>query len=95
MTLEEWFNMKGKRFLELKLRGGEKLIRDPDYQMHDLDIKEVAEFFRLVGQLDGLLWSVWPSQPEEVQGFCNDAKKFFKDMEKEYKVIRNMPRGFA
>jgi hypothetical protein len=95
MTLDEWFDMKGKRFLELKLKGGWKLIKDPDSDSHGLNAREVVEFCRLVGQLDGLIWMLMPSQPEERQRFDEEAKRFFKDREREYKVTRNLPRGRA
>ncbi len=87
--------MKGRRFLELKLKGGGKLIKDPDCQNHNLDVKELAEFHRLLGQLDGMFWFLQPPQPEEMEKFREDTKKFFKEMEREYKMIRNLPRGCA
>lgn len=95
MMLAEWFDLKGKRFLELKLKGGWKLLRDPDCRTHGLNMRELGEFCRLLGQLDGLFWFLQPSQPEERRKFRDDTRNFFKEMEKEYKVIRNLPRGCA
>lgn len=95
MTLAEWFEMKGRRFMELKLKGGWKLIRNPECGDHELDEREIAEFFRMLGQLDGLLWMLQPDQPEEVGRFKEETRRFFKEREKEYKVMRNLPRGCA
>jgi len=95
MTLVEWFDLKGRQFLELKLKGGWKLINDPSCENHGLNVAELMEFCRLLGQLDGLFWMLQPTKPEEMQQFREDTKKFFKEMEREYKVIRNLPRGCA
>jgi len=93
--LAEWFDLKGKRFLELKLKGGGKLLKDPSCRTHGLNMGELMEFSRLLGQLDGLFWFLQPTQPEERQKFRSDTRDFFKEMEREYKVIRNLPRGCA
>ena len=78
--------------MELKLAGGEKLIKDPENCEHNLTLTEMAEFHRYLGQIEALLWIL---QPFENKEFRQDIKKFFKQAEKEHKIIRNIPRGYA
>ena len=92
MTLNDWFDINGRRFMELKLAGGEKLIKDPENCEHNLTLTEMAEFHRYLGQIEALLWIL---QPFENKEFRQDIKKFFKQAEKEHKIIINTPRGYA
>lgn len=87
----EWIDTHGRRLIELQIKGGEEFfVRKSNRsltRLDDLSGDEWIEFFSLLGQLDGILYSLEPSDPLKASSFHRSIKRRMKKMEKHCRHI--------
>jgi hypothetical protein len=100
--LKTWFELKAKRLIELKIKGGSELFKkDKDPSKFNLDPNELSEFLTLSGQMDGVIWALQPDSLDEKIEFFQNFKKFFATIEEECYTLKeitgktSIPKGRA
>ena len=83
--LEEWFEIYGRRLAELKIAGGEEFFTKGERDITKLDNLsggEWIEFFSLIGQLDGIVWTISPDDKVEAKKIQREAARHMEKLEK-------------
>lgn len=81
--VSDWIDNHGRRFVELKLKGGDEYFKTNKIQgkLNNLDGDEWIEFFTLLGQLDGMMYALEPEDTVKARGFQRSIKRKLKKIE--------------
>jgi len=97
--LLEFFNTRGRRLAELKVRGGQEyMILGVTNGLTD---DELTEFKALSMQMDAMIWVLMPESLDEQDEFIQEIKQVFSNIEEPYFNVRDitkgrkLPRGYA
>ena len=80
--IDQWFRTKGKRMVELKLKGGRYIFKGNFKKAQQvLTDGELCEFLILSGQFDMLIWAFAPKDKKEYDNFMKEIEKQFTQIE--------------
>lgn len=90
--LLSWINDNGRKFIELRLKGGDKLLSN---QSHNLTQLEINEFLFLYGQFKGILYLLEPQDAIKCSKFHREINRKFKKLEQHCKYIFKLTGNFT
>lgn len=81
--VSDWIDANGRRFVELKLKGGDEYFKINKVQgkLNSLEGNEWIEFFMLLGQLDGIMHALEPEDAVKASSFHRSIKRRLKKIE--------------
>jgi hypothetical protein len=87
IILKNWILINGPKFIEYKVRGGDIVMASNDMLRGNLTQKECLEFYKLHGQLEGLLKAFCPDYEEEVVVFLQEVKEALRAYEEAFAFL--------